>query len=173
MAKKKKLPARTPKRHLNLGRYVDFEEEAMNFDLPVERVSEIAREVETSGGPVFEISITKSESELRERLEAIYSIEVKKFQTCPFPGCQEEFIDIHQFVAHERMHLIMESPDFRVRASVLRDIERTLVPTVESRLGIEGALTPAERAKLVRELDGRGLLPAGLEDGSGEGQKTH
>lgn len=168
MSKKKKAVVSRPVREVNLNRYVDFAEEAANFNLPVKRVAQIAGEVENAGGPVFQITISKCESELRERLEGIYSVQVAKFRECPFDRCNEEFLNIHEFIAHQRLHLAVESTDLRVRASVLRDIERVLVPTVEKTVGVGGALPPEERARIAQELALRGMLSTDLNSSNEE-----
>jgi len=163
MPRKNEVTVKAPPRKLNLKRYVDFKEEARRFELPAARVAEIADEIVEAKPPLLEVTITKSESELRERLEEIYNIEAEKFSECPFNGCMESFSEIHQLIAHQRLHLAMSSPDFRVRVGVLRDIERTLVPKIDTSVTERGALPPEERRRLLKLLPAKGLLPAGSE----------
>lgn len=163
-----KVEVAEPPQKIDLSRYVDFADEGEKFNLPTERVAEIAREV--SAEPIFEVSVVKTESELRERLEHIYNVEAEKFHLCPYNGCREEFTEIYQFIAHQRMHLATESPDHRVRVAVVRDIERILVPIVEKSMGVSGALPPEERARLAHLLEPKGLLPTSVDRGGGEQQ---
>lgn len=151
---------------LDLKRYVDFELEAEKFELTAGRVAEIATEVEETSPPTLTVSSTIRESELRERLQAIYNTHLEQFETCNWPECGYRYRDVHDFRAHERMHLVRDCPDFRVRAAVLRDIENETVSTIERSLGAEGALPAGERVRIIEVLRSRGMLPAGLDGGN-------
>lgn len=155
MAKGSKI--KIPPKKLDLRSYIDFELEAEKFELAPSRVEEIATEVVKDSPPTLNFSVTQSESALRDRLQAVYNQEISRLQECGYPGCEHRFSDIFDFLAHHRIHII-EGPDTKVAAAVIRDIERTLVPTVEKSVTTEGALPAEERTRLIEALRERKML---------------
>lgn len=170
MAKGSKI--KVPPKKLDLRNYVDLDLEAEKFELAPVRVQEIAKEVSREAPPTLNFSVTHRESELKDRLEAIYTEAVRKLEECHKPGCGHRFTDIHDFLVHHRIHLI-SGPDDKVAAAVIRDIERTLVPTVEKTVDLDGALPLAERQKLIGALREHRMLPAGFDSPGDSPQTKH
>lgn len=150
-----KVAIETPPRKLELDRYVDFDEEAAKFELTGPRVAEIAKEVERTSPPTLTITQTHRESELRERLQAIYNENLEQWRSCNWDGCRHRFRDVHDFVIHQRMHLAVEAPDHKIRRLVLKDIEQSIVPVIEKSMTAEGVLTPEERQRIEAAISAR------------------
>jgi hypothetical protein len=139
---------------VDLKREVDLEAEAAAFALPLNRVAEIADDVSEASGPVLEISVSRRESELRERFEELYDVEVAKRQVCPFvrtdgSTCEHTFTAFDDAMAHIRMHFVFDSGDGRLAESVLKHIEERIYPVEE--YGLKAALGPEERKRLMSE----------------------
>lgn len=141
---------------VDLARYVS--KEAEKFEVPLPRALEIARSIDVE--PAMTVSVTRTESELRERLERIYSEQVANIQGCRWPGCEFSTSDIHEWIAHHRIHLVLDSPVYGVRASVLNAIEAQLDVRRSTDAGAtQGVLPFEERRRLERVLKSHGLLP--------------
>ena len=160
-----KAKRKTPEQTLDISRYIDLPSEAERYEVDPERAQAIAERVERSGEPTFTVAVTRTESEFRERLERVYNDEVTRLQTCPWPDCEYRAPDIYVWIAHQRMHLVLDCPDMRVRAKVLDSVEATLAVKVE-RTGefTRGALPLEERQRLLQVLGKRGLLPPAKEN---------
>jgi hypothetical protein len=134
----------------DLKSHLDITEEAEKFDLPVERVEEIAVEVQESSEPVLKMTLKQQESELRDRFYAIYNQQLEKFRACPFGGCKQELESIEVAISHIRLHLLMQAEDYKTARAIALDIEHQLFPQVEK--SITAALGPDERAALVQRI---------------------
>jgi hypothetical protein len=146
---KKLLPA-----SIDLKNEVDLKAEAAAFELPLDRTREIADEVSESSAPVLEISITRRESELRERFEQLYDAEVAKRQECPFvfangSACSHTFTEFDEALVHIRMHFIFDSGDNRLAESTLKHIEERVYPVEQH--SMSAILPPDERKRLLAE----------------------
>ena len=165
MAKRKtarKIVEENLPKPFSLKDHLDIPEESEKFQVVEARVMEIAEEVENEGGPVM-LSLTKRESQLRQRFEFLYNQELAKRRTCQH--CGDNFTSIDQAIVHIRIHLLMQNSDLRIARAVANDIEDQLFPQIEER--ITHALVGEERSRLVariRETRMReGLLSDGLD----------
>lgn len=142
----------------SLKDHLNIEDESEKFQVPKARVMEIAEEVQSEGPPVL-ISLTKRESQLRDRFESLYNEELQKRRTCQY--CGDELVSIEQAITHIRLHLLMQNLDLRIARAVANDIEDQLFPQIEKQ--ITAALTGEERSKLVARIKERRLLSDGLD----------
>lgn len=112
---------------------------ATRFELPAERVIQIASEVVEH----VTISTTIRESEAREYLRVVYERELDRFRVCV--RCTVVMPTMAEAIAHVRLHLLF-GDDPKVARGVASDIELQLWPRVERTLA--AALTPEERRRL-------------------------
>lgn len=154
---KKSVEEALPK-PFNLKNHFNIEEESEKFQVSKPRVMEIADEVQAESSPVL-ISLTKRESQLRDRFYAITNEELQKRRECPF--CGDELVLIEQAIVHIRLHLLMQNQDLRIARAAANDFEDQLFPQVEKQ--IRASLEGEERLKLVARLKENRLLSDGLD----------
>ncbi len=139
----------------SLEEHLDIESHAERFELPVERVADIANEVQDESGPAL-VSITRSENELREVFKALYDAEIADLQLCPWADCGKKLHSIEHAIVHWRIRHLIQSNDPRVVRAVMKDIEEVISATDEK--GFEAVLDIEERKALKESFRRRQLL---------------
>lgn len=173
----RKVSQLIPKK-FSLKDHLNVPDEAERFQLPAERVAELADEVEREG-PNILISLRLREHELREKFREIYNFEVANRRECQFTWadgsrCGTRFASIEHAIAHIRWHLINQNEDLKTSRAAMNDVEAQLYTTIEKEL--QAALPAGERREIVKKLNARrAMLVASLrehqqdaDDGEGE-----